>query len=202
MARTRPGLTRDAILAAALHIIDENGLEACTMRAVAADLGVEAMSLYWHVPSKEALLDGVVEIVLGEVESVRREGSTWQVSFLEFAHTFRGVLRSHPAVVQLIVNRPINAYVAVATSAGRELALREAAGFDRATAVRVLRTMGRVVVGSTLLEFGAAAAPPSDREEPAVADLVAAVHTDDPEQLFTFGLETLIAGLEAQLRRA
>lgn len=202
MARTRPGLTRDAILGAALNIIDENGLEACTMRAVAAELGVEAMSLYWHVPSKDALLDGVVELVLAEVEGEQGAVATWQESFMVFGHTFRGVLRRHPDVVPLVVSRAMTAYTAAAQSAQRALGLLEGAGFDRGTAVRVVRTMARFVVGSTLLELGAAGAPRAPRDEPALADLVDAVQTDDPAEFLTFGLETMIAGLEARLRPA
>ncbi len=132
VARTRPGLTRDAILAAALRIIDESGLDACTMRAVAAELGVEAMSLYWHVPGKDALLDGVVELVLGEVDSGQGAVTTWQESFVSFAHTFRGVLRHHPNVVQLVASRPMTAYiVGRGDRLERALGLLEAAGFDR-----------------------------------------------------------------------
>jgi hypothetical protein len=62
--------------------------------------------------------------------------------------------------------------------------------------------MGRFVVGSTLLEIGVAEAPRPPRDEPALADLVDAVQTDDPAEFLTFGLETMIAGLEERLRRA
>ena len=172
------------------------------MRAVAAELGVEAMSLYWHVPGKEALLDGVVELVLREVESEQGAAASWPEAFLAFGHTFRGVLLRHPRAVQLLVGRPLGAYTAAAASAERALALLGAAGFDRQTSVRAVRTMVRFVVGSTLLEFGAAQAPPAPRETPALADLVEALQSDDPDALMTFGLQTMIDGLELRLRRA
>jgi AcrR family transcriptional regulator len=54
-------LTRQQVLEEALRLIDEEGLEACSMRKLGARLGVEAMSLYYHVENKRALLDGVVE---------------------------------------------------------------------------------------------------------------------------------------------
>lgn len=202
MARTRPGLTRDAILVAALRIIDESGLEACTMRAVAAELGVEAMSLYWHVPGKEALLDGVVELILREVEAEQADAASWQDAFRVFGRTFRGVLLRHPNAVQLLVSRALGAYSAASASAARALALLGAAGFDRATSVRAVRSMVRFVVGSTLLEFGAAQAPPAPRAAPELADLVEALHSEDPDALLTFGLETMIDGLELRLSRA
>jgi AcrR family transcriptional regulator len=202
VARTRPGLNRDAILAAALRIIDESGLDACTMRAVATDLGVEAMSLYWHVPGKDALLDGVVELVLREVETEQGPVETWQEAIMAFGHTFRGVLLRHPRTVQLLAGRPMSAYAAAATSAERALGLFADAGFDTETSVRAVRTMGRFVVGSILLEFGASPAPPAPRDMPALADLLDAVQDDDPAALLRFGLETMIAGLEARLRQA
>jgi AcrR family transcriptional regulator len=61
----RPGLTRDRIVAAAIRCADREGMERLSMRALAGDLGVEAMSLYNHVRNKEDLIDGMVEAVLG-----------------------------------------------------------------------------------------------------------------------------------------
>ena len=64
---TRAPLTRDRVLAAAIEVADEGGLEALTMRGLAEALDVEAMSLYYHVANKEALLDGVAEKVVEEI---------------------------------------------------------------------------------------------------------------------------------------
>jgi AcrR family transcriptional regulator len=63
----RAPLSRERILKAAVALADERGLEALTMRNLAESLGVEAMSLYYHVANKEALLDGVVEVILDEI---------------------------------------------------------------------------------------------------------------------------------------
>lgn len=202
MARTRPGLTRDAILAAATKIIDESGLDACTMRAVAAELGVEAMSLYWHVPGKEALLDGVVDRVLREVQDQQGPVSDWQTAFQSFGHAFRGVLQRHPNVVPLIAARPVGSYAAAGHAAERAMRLLAEAGFDRLSAVRAVRTMGRFVVGSILIELSSAQLPAAVQELPGVADIVRAVTADDPEALFLFGLQAMIDGLEVRLRRA
>src|SRR4029453_19682961 len=69
-ARTRRApLSRDRLLAAAVAIADADGLQAVTMRRLAADLGVEAMSLYHHLPGKDGLLDGLVETVVAEIQS-------------------------------------------------------------------------------------------------------------------------------------
>ncbi len=66
--RTRRPLTRDRVLAAALKLADAGGFESLSMRNVAKQLGVEAMSLYNHVANKEDLVDGLIDIVFGEIE--------------------------------------------------------------------------------------------------------------------------------------
>ena len=197
MPRTRPGLSRDAVLEAALVVIDESGIDACTMRAVAAELGVEAMSLYWHVPSKDALLDGVVELVLREVETEHEVVDDWRGAFASFGRSFRRVLLRHPSVVHLLAGRPIGAYVAAGTMAEHALASLERSGFERSCAIRAVRTLGRFVVGSTLLEVGAVTAPPAPRDSAALSDLLDAVTVDDPEALYEYGLRAVIAGIEA-----
>lgn len=62
----RAGLTRQAVLEAALRLVDQEGLKALSMRRLGAELGVEAMTLYHHVPNKTALLDGMIEQVVAE----------------------------------------------------------------------------------------------------------------------------------------
>jgi AcrR family transcriptional regulator len=203
VTRTRPRLTRDAVLAAALPVIDEAGLDACTMRAVAAELGVEAMSLYWHVPGKEALLDGVVERVLAEVSEQREETDDWRGSLAGFAHTFRDVVLRHPNTVSLLASRPLGAYAAAGRMAEQGIARLEAAGFDRATAIRASRSVARYVVGFTLAEAARPLGPaPAGTTSAALDELLAQVANDDPGELFGFGLEVMLDGLEARLRRA
>jgi AcrR family transcriptional regulator len=67
-AAERTPLTRERVLRTALQLADRDGIEALTMRALAEALGVEAMSLYYHLPNKNAILDGVVEEVFAEIE--------------------------------------------------------------------------------------------------------------------------------------
>jgi AcrR family transcriptional regulator len=64
---TRQPLSRERVLMAAIDVADEGGIESLTMRGLAESLGVEAMSLYYHVANKEALLDGIAEMVVEEV---------------------------------------------------------------------------------------------------------------------------------------
>ncbi len=69
MGAVRMPLSRQRVLAAAMELADAEGISAITMRRLAADLGVEAMSLYYHVPGKQGLLDGLTEAVLDEINA-------------------------------------------------------------------------------------------------------------------------------------
>ncbi len=100
MARTSPqGLTREAIVGAAVALADQGGIAAITMRAVAASLGVEAMSLYHHIADKRALLDAASERVWAEVSS---EGSdSWQESVRSIALSAHTALLEHAWVLEV-----------------------------------------------------------------------------------------------------
>lgn len=101
----RAGLTRDAILAKALEIVDAEGLEALTMRRLAAELGVEAASLYHHVPNKDALIDGVLVRMRAEIRIPDPLPQDWkdlmEAIFLEYGR----VLAAHPHLVPLAGRR-------------------------------------------------------------------------------------------------
>lgn len=190
------------MLQAALTIIDEGGLEACTMRAVAAELGVEAMSLYWHVPNKDALLDGVIERILVEVDQERAEHDDWRERLRDFARAFRRAILGHRNALPLIASRPLGAYLAAGRLTAAGIASLERAGFDRETAIRAARTVSRYVIGFTMGERMPPPGAPPPTASPVLDDLLASVATDDHEELFEFGLETLVEGLAVRLRRA
>jgi AcrR family transcriptional regulator len=89
-------LSRDAIAAAALAIVDRDGLDALTMRGVAQYMGTGAASLYAHVASKEDLLELVVDRVIGEIELPGEPDSEqWQERIKEWAHAVRAVFLRH-----------------------------------------------------------------------------------------------------------
>ena len=97
MSRTvRTPLSRERILRTALDLADRDGFEACTMRKLGAELGVEAMSLYRHVTSKDDLLSGLVDLVFAEVE-VDEPGTTkWRPAMRGRAHSHRAAMNRHP----------------------------------------------------------------------------------------------------------
>ncbi len=104
--RDRAPLTRARIVRAALALIDERGLGQLTMRRLGADLGVEAMSLYKHVPGKEAILDGVRELLLQEFAAtplaVEDEAGGWREHLARFANAYRAVGLAHPEAFGLL----------------------------------------------------------------------------------------------------
>jgi AcrR family transcriptional regulator len=103
MASGRVPLTRERVLRAAMRVADEGGLEAASMRRVAQELGVEAMSLYKHVANKDALLDGLVELVFEEIGRSERED--WIEALREQALAMRGALLRHRWAALLIESR-------------------------------------------------------------------------------------------------
>jgi len=101
MSRSRPPLTRDEILETALKLVDEGGLEALSMRKLAAELKVEAMSLYNHVRDKDDLLHGLTNLVLGGIKQPEQDLS-WRETLEYFAVSLYQALLEHPALVRVI----------------------------------------------------------------------------------------------------
>jgi AcrR family transcriptional regulator len=100
------GLSREKVLAAALAIADAEGLDALSFRRLAGQLGVTPMALYRYVDDKEALLDGIGDIVLSELELPEPRGD-WREQLRAAAWSFRAVLVAHPAVVPIFLRRPL-----------------------------------------------------------------------------------------------
>ena len=104
-AEPRAPLTRDRILRAAMDLADAGGLEALTMRRLARALGVEAMSLYYHAANKDAILDGVVDLVMQEIE-LPTAGGDWKAALRASAISAHRVLQSHPWACNLLMSAP------------------------------------------------------------------------------------------------
>lgn len=104
MRGKREPLRRERVVDAAIALADEKGVAGVTMRAVAARLGVEAMSLYNHVAGREGILDGMVDAVFGEIDLPTAD-SDWKQAMRERADSAREVLRRHPWAVGLLDSR-------------------------------------------------------------------------------------------------
>ncbi len=100
----RTPLSRERVLQAAITIADQVGLESLTMRRLGQHLGFEAMSLYKHVSNKEDVLNGIADIVVGQIKLPAADGN-WKVAMRERAASARQVLGSHPWAVGLLESR-------------------------------------------------------------------------------------------------
>jgi AcrR family transcriptional regulator len=103
-AGTRTPLSRDRIVDAAIALADEKGVEGLTMRALGRALGVEAMSLYHHVPNRDDVLDGVVDRMYGAFYAPV-VGEDWKAELRRRSHSARAVIRRHPWVIPLMNSR-------------------------------------------------------------------------------------------------
>ena len=109
---SRTSLNKERVLRAAVDLADGEGLAALSMRRLGQELGVEAMSLYNPVADKEDVLDGMVDVVVREIEEAvsasdaPRTPSDWKGAMRQRAMAARGVILQHPWARGLIVSRP------------------------------------------------------------------------------------------------
>jgi AcrR family transcriptional regulator len=97
------GLTRSAILTAALDLVDAEGLGALTMRRLARELAVDPMSIYHHLPNKAAIVSGLVQLVFAGMRVPDRADGGWADRVRAWAAAYRDMVRAHPNLVLQIV---------------------------------------------------------------------------------------------------
>ncbi|MEV4559194.1 TetR/AcrR family transcriptional regulator C-terminal domain-containing protein [Kitasatospora sp. NPDC049285] len=102
----RPAHSRASIARAAVAVADAEGLDAVTMRRVAAELGAGTMSLYNYLPKKEHLFDLMVDQLAGEYDLPAAPGGDWRTDLTLIAHQLRALLGRHPWATELIARRP------------------------------------------------------------------------------------------------
>lgn len=100
----RPRLTRDRVLQGAVELVDVIGVDAFTMRQLAAALGVKPMSIYHHIPGKEQILDGIVDLVFAEIELPPAD-LDWRAAMRQRCLSARQVLNRHPWAPPLMESR-------------------------------------------------------------------------------------------------
>src|SRR3954465_14123815 len=102
-AEPRLPLSRERILSAALELVDEGGIDSLTMRKLGQTLGFEAMSLYNHVANKDDVLDGILDLVLAEMEPPA-SGGEWDAAIRRSAISVHDALRRHPWAAPLLMS--------------------------------------------------------------------------------------------------
>jgi AcrR family transcriptional regulator len=201
-------LNKEQIVDAAIALIEQNGLADLSMRRLAADLGVGTMTLYSHVPNKEALLNGVVQKILEEIETPAGDVEPWTERVRFILRSFRQAALRHPTVVQLIaVNPPWTPPALRATEVG-VAALKEA-GFGDEAAAHAYRLLASYVIGYVSLELGGFFAMDESRVDgdfpfddfPHLLGAAPYFVSWDAESEFDLGINVILAGLHAQLTR-
>jgi len=204
----RVPLSRDRVLRAAINIADGAGLDALSMRKLAQELGVEAMSVYYYVANKDEILDGILNIVIAEFE-LANSGPDWQAAVRRSAISAHDVLMRHPWACNLMmsVKRVAPARMRYMESLlGR---LREA-GFSANMTHHAYHALDSHIIGSTLWEAGYLSnkdledaakrfVPTMLRDYPYLAEhaeqhVARSTRKDVPE--FEFGLDLILDGLE------
>ena len=215
---TRVRLSRDGVLRTALQLADRSGLGALTMRALADELGVEAMSIYYHLPNKNAVLDGVVEEVFAEIDAEvggfdvpeATDGASWAPALRARILGARRVLLRHPWAPWIMNERGAPGPNAVRHVDGI-VGIMRAGGMSYDLIHHALHAIGSRVYGYVQeLSDDTAAPAPVELEQlatfaPNLAGMLAEVAHDDPDSTlgwcddqteFEFGLDLLLEGLE------
>ena len=199
-------MSRRRVLEGAVGLVDREGLEALSMRRLGADLSVEAMSLYNHVPSKAALLDGMVEVLLGGLRLPAPEEG-WEERIREGYRRFRRLAHEHPNVFPLLLSRPPHSPDGV-WLVEEFLATLDEAGFDAETSLRAFRAFSDYTFGYAMAEIRGFALEPDEYrvggpglpadEFPHISGLESYLENVDRDAEFEFGLDLIISGLKAR----
>jgi AcrR family transcriptional regulator len=168
--RRREPISREAIVKAAIDLLDREGLPALSMRRLGDELGAGAASLYWHVGSKDGLLDLVLDEIIGEQQVPDPDPARWQEQLKEVARHQRRVSLRHPYVVRISIGRIPMGPNALQYSE-RVLGILRAGGLPPRLAVQGYLVLIATVNGFTVDETGVdddgpagpdGNAPPSD----------------------------------------
>ena len=203
-ARSGAALSRERIAAAALALVDREGLAALSTRRLGDELGCEAMSIYHHFPNKAHLMDALVDLMLAEARVAAADQGDWLERLRRAAHGFRAMALMHPKFFPFFAVHRLNTPSGVAFVNGVIGILREA-GFSDGDAARYFREIGYYLTGAALDETagyanGPSAAEPVSNETiaanfPHLAAAAPYFQSDQFQATFETGLEMLLEGI-------
>lgn len=212
----RPKISRDRVLDAAQDLVARFGITGLSMRKLGAELGVEAMTLYYYFPNKDAILDGLVErVVLHALTIPNGQSEAWTEWLRALAVSFHRELLHHPRLVPLIATRPVLTPDSL-RAVEQIVAALCAAGFSPLPAFQIINTITTFVVGHTLAEAGDT--PGHETSIPDTAELAAklspaefpcwnaALHDglgqpQEHQSRFDFALDALLTGLAMKVSK-
>ncbi|MEV4177857.1 TetR/AcrR family transcriptional regulator [Nonomuraea sp. NPDC049709] len=206
------------MLEAAIRVADRGGVESITMRRVAQELGVEAMSLYHHVPNKDAMLDGVVDMVFAAIKLPTSGCDDWRDAIRARACSARAVLSQHSWALGLMDSRR-NPGAATLRHHDAVLGVLREAGFTLPMAAHAISLIDSYIGGFVLQEANLPVMTPDDMEEVA-GGILEQLPADELPYLtemivdhalrpgydytseFGYGLDLILDALEARRRQS
>jgi AcrR family transcriptional regulator len=213
-------ITRELVFKVALELIDRHGADALSMRRLGAALDRDPMILYRHAPAKAALLDGVVETVLGQLK-VDPADPDWAAQLRGVARQYRALALAHPNVVPLLVTRPLATPLALRPRGTLRpledvLDLLTRAGFSGPDALHIYRALFGFLNGHVLNELQELVENPDETDDllrlglhrlpigefPLLRSLAHALATYDGAAELERGLDILLSGLATTLSPA
>lgn len=203
-----PTLTAERIREEALRLIDEDGIDAFSTRRLGAALGCEAMAIYWYYPSKDALLDAVVEAMVAHLPIEPGGNADWIDALRRLAHAYRRLAHQHPNTFPLLATRR---FATAGTFRFLEglFELARSAGLDDRTTARFYRIVSSYCSGIALNEL--AGKKDQDRDDdsnatratfPRVAAVWEWLEPPYYDETFEVGLELLLEAVAHAPRTA
>ncbi|RZU18358.1 TetR family transcriptional regulator [Kribbella rubisoli] len=222
-APARETLSREQIVKTAMEVLDGEGVAGLSMRKLAARLGAGATSLYWHVPTKDDLVDLLIDQVWGEIDVPEPELAGWRSGALLFGHSLRSAVLRHPWLPEVMYTRPSIGPNAMALGE-RGLVLFGAAGFTPREVDLAMGSVMSYVLGTASAEVATRemVRKSGRSEESWVSELLEqaqSVATDYPRMQesvrrrtsvnldseltgnFVFGLDALLDGLQSRVMK-
>jgi AcrR family transcriptional regulator len=205
-SRRRQPLSRQAIVEAAVRILDEEGVDALTVRRLGEELNTGSASLYWHIGSKEELCELVYDHVMGEVVVPEPDPSRWEDQLKDLARQAYRVMLSHNDVVRLSIGRiPVGPNMLRIMEWSLDLSRR--AGIPDHAAAYFGDMLGRYLDASVLESSAKGGPDPAlvgqyfqslpPEQFPAIVALSGAMFAGSDDDRFEFGLDLLVRGLAA-----
>jgi len=198
----RAPLTRESIVAAALAIIDADGLAKFSMRRLGAALRVDPMAVYRHIEDQEALFDAIAEAIFDELDVASLPwAGTWREVAQEYCRRLRDALLRHPNAVTIFATRPIRSQASIDTGVKMITKLRNA-GFAAGRDLQIIRCLREYTLGHALsvavLRLGAAARSRKPHPgDPGYNALAEAADATEPDDHFEPGLTAMLNGFQA-----
>jgi AcrR family transcriptional regulator len=150
LPRRAAALSRDEIVRAAIKVADAEGADAISMRRIAREVSAGTMSLYWHVASKEELLDLMIDAVMGEEQASEPSGD-WRADLGQLARNTRSAFHQHLWVMDFMVGRPPGG-PRMLQNLERALGSLDGLSLDEATAMNIVLTVGTYALGAVMRE--------------------------------------------------